>query len=136
MTTATLSTIKDKCVKKYQPYWGEKGASQVLEARQMLGTPQGANWHIKHNITSCTGVQSLLPSGELLHYVLLPQFKSQELETNAPQTGLAHDKSTLGSSVQKAKTVYCSLSSCIQYLRGDKDQIFLCKLAAVSAFFQ
>ena len=56
----------------------------------MLGTPQGINQHIKHNITSCTGVQSLVLSGELLHYVLLPQFKSQELETNAPQTELAH----------------------------------------------
>lgn len=64
----------------------------------MLENPQGINRHIKHNITSCTGVQSLVLSGELLHYVLLPQFKSQELETNALQTGLAQAKSTLGSS--------------------------------------
>lgn len=64
----------------------------------MLGTPGGINRHIKHNITSCTGVQSLFLSRELFHYVSLPQFKSQELETNMPQTGLAHAKSTLGSS--------------------------------------
>lgn len=63
----------------------------------MLGTPQGINQHIKHNITSCTGVQSLVPSGELLHFVLLPQFKSQGPETNAPQTALAHAKRTPGS---------------------------------------
>lgn len=74
------------------------GAFEELKARQMLGTPQGTNQHIKHNITLCTGVYSLVLSGELLHYVLLPQFKSQELETNAPQTDLDHAKSTLGSS--------------------------------------
>lgn len=53
----------------------------------MLGTPGGIKQHITHNITSCTGVQSLLLSGELLHYVSLPQFKSREPATNAAQTG-------------------------------------------------
>ncbi len=114
-----------------------KWASHELKARQMLGNPQGINRHIKHNIISCTGVQSLPLSGELLHYVLLPQFKSQELETNAPQTGSAHAKRTLGSSgwlessVQKAETVFLFVSSskissesCIWYLWGDKHQIF------------
>lgn len=58
----------------------EVGAFKELKAHQMLGTPQGINRHIKHNITSCTGVLSLVLSGELLYYVLLPQFKSQEVE--------------------------------------------------------
>lgn len=85
------------CPNDTQEKWKtEARALEELKARQMLGTPQGINRHIKHNITSCTGVQSLVLSGELLHYVLLPQFKSQEPETNAPQTELAHAKSTLG----------------------------------------
>lgn len=65
-------------------------ASPELKARQMLGNPQGINWHIKHNITSSTGAQSLVLSGELLYYVLLPQFKSQELEANTAQAFWAH----------------------------------------------
>lgn len=90
----------------------ERNEFKELKARQMLETPEGINRHIKHNITSYTGVQSLLLPGELLHYVSLPQFKSQELETNAPQTRLAHAKSTLGSagwvgsSVWKAKALF------------------------------
>lgn len=63
------------------------GVSEELKSHQMLGTPQGLNRHIKHNITSCTGVQSLVHSRELLHYVLLPQFKSREVKSNALQTG-------------------------------------------------
>lgn len=65
-------------------------ASPELKAGQMLGNPQGLNWHIKHNITSSTGAQSLVLSGELLYYVLLPQFKSQELEANTAQAFWAH----------------------------------------------
>lgn len=73
---------------------GRKGqkirVSLELKARQMLGSPQGINWHIKHNITSSTGAQSLVLSGELLYYVLLPQFKSQELEVNTAQAFWTH----------------------------------------------
>lgn len=65
----------------------EEGAFEELKSCQMLGAPQGLKRHIKHNITSCTGVQSLVLSRELLHYVLLPQFKSQEVKSNAAQTG-------------------------------------------------
>lgn len=65
-------------------------ASLELKAHQMLGNPRGINWHIKHNITSSAGAQSLVHSGELLYYVLLPQFKSQELEANTAQALWAH----------------------------------------------
>lgn len=65
-------------------------ASPELKARQMLGNPRGINWHIKHNITSSAGAQSLVLSGELLYYVFLPQFKSQELEANTAQALWAH----------------------------------------------
>lgn len=92
-------------------------------------------------------MQSLVLSGELLHYVLLPQFKSQELETNAPQTELAHAKRTLGSSgwlrssVRKSKKLSLYLywvqestrCGCIWYHWGDKHQIILCKLTAITA---
>lgn len=65
-------------------------ASLELKEHQMLGNPRGINWHIKHNITSSAGAQSLVHSGELLYYVLLPQFKSQELEANTAQALWAH----------------------------------------------
>lgn len=64
----------------------EEGAFQELKSRQMLGAPRGLKRHIKHNITSCTGVQSLVLSRELLHYVLLPQFKSQEVKSKVAET--------------------------------------------------
>lgn len=70
----------------------EAEAPQQLKARQMLRSPQGANWHIKHNIISCTGVQSQLLSGELLHHVLRTLFKSQELENECTAGGVGPRK--------------------------------------------
>lgn len=58
----------------------------------MLGTPEGINRHIKHNITSSTGIQSLVLSGELLYFVFLPQFKSQQLEVNVFEDGVGSQK--------------------------------------------
>lgn len=112
----------------------EVGVPQDFTAHQMLGAPQGINQHIKHNITSCSGVQSLVFSWELLYYVLLPQFKSQELETNAPQTGLAHRKSIRGGRDRvsiRIKFKNSTESSYIRYPRGDKHPVFLWKLAAI-----
>lgn len=53
-------------------------------------------------------MQSRLPSWELLYYVLLPQFKSQELESNAPQTGLGPQTEYVWSCVKKAGSVFMS----------------------------
>lgn len=89
-------------------------ASPELKARQMLGNPQGINWHIKHNITSSTGAQSLLLSGELLYYVLLPQFKSQELEANTAQAFWAHSASRRGAVCTQHKLVLYVLSNILR----------------------
>lgn len=95
--------------------WNMKGrkdqkirASLELKAHQMLGNPQGINWHIKHNITSSTGAQSLVLSGELLYYVLLPQFKSQELEANTAQAFWAHSALHRGAVCTQLRLTICA----------------------------
>lgn len=96
-TRREVATLPDNDPDKLQP-WRMKGRKdQKIQASPELkstpdveGNPQGINWHIKHNITSSTGAQSLVLSGELLYYVLLPQFKSQELEANTAQALRAH----------------------------------------------
>lgn len=73
-------------------------------------------------------MQSRLPSWELLYYVLLPQFKSQELESNAAQTRAGPTDGVRVALCEESRECVC-----VRYPQGDKHHIFLCKLAAIRA---
>ena len=99
----------------------------------MLGTPQGINRHIKHNITSCTGVQSLVLSRELLHCELLPQFKSQEVESNATQTGASPPKEYTWEAYELC--VDC-VSICIEFRNQVREfRVDITKVINIKSFF-